>query len=90
VPVSDSSGATAGPAAAGSPKTAFTGGAAGSAAPSAASAPTVGPVSPTFGASSPVEPAPPQDLRTIVFVAVVLVGLGLLVLRRIARRATAP
>jgi len=90
VPVSDSGGATAGPAAA-SAKTAFNGGTAGSAAPSAAAvAPSVGPVSPTFGASAPVEPAAPQDLRTIVFVAVVLVGLGLLVLRRIARRATAP
>jgi hypothetical protein len=91
VPVSDSEGATAGPAAAGSPKTAFNGGAAGSAAPSAAAAaPSVAPLSPTFGGSAPVEPAPPQDLRTIVFVAVVLVGLGLLVLRRIARRAIAP
>jgi hypothetical protein len=90
VAISDSGGATAGPAAGGSPKTAFNGGAAGSAAPSVpAAAPSLAPLSPTFGASTPVEPAPPQDLRTIVFVAVVLIGLGLLVLRRIARRAIA-
>ena len=90
VPVSDSGGTTAGSAIGASPKTAFNGGATGSAAPSAAAAPSVGPVSPTFGASAPVEPAAPQDLRTIVFVTVVLVGLGLLVLRRVARRAIAP
>jgi hypothetical protein len=91
VPVSDSGGTTAGSAVGASPKTAFNGGATGSAAPSAAAAaPSVGAVSPTYGASAPVEPAPPQDLRTVVFVAVVLVGLGLLVLRRIARRAIAP
>jgi hypothetical protein len=91
VPITDSSGATAAPAAGGSPKTAFNGGAAGSAAPSVpAAAPSIAPLSPTFGASAPVEPAPPQDLRTLVFVAVVLVGLGLFVLRRIARRAIAP
>jgi len=90
VPVSDSGGTTTGSAAGSSPKTAFTGGATGSAAPSAAAAPSVALLSPTFGSSAPVEPAPTQDLRTILFVAVVLVGLGLLVLRRIARRAIAP
>jgi hypothetical protein len=34
------------------------------------------------------EIAPPMDLRTVLFVAVVLVGLGLLVLRRLGRRVT--
>jgi hypothetical protein len=29
-----------------------------------------------------------MDLRTVLFVAVVLVGLGLLVLRRVGRRVT--
>jgi hypothetical protein len=35
------------------------------------------------------ELAPGPDLRTMIFVAAVLVGLGLLVLRRVARRVTA-
>jgi hypothetical protein len=34
------------------------------------------------------ELAPAPDLRTMIFVAAVLVGLGLLVLRRVARRVT--
>jgi hypothetical protein len=36
-----------------------------------------------------VDQASPPDLRTMIFVAAVLVGLGLLVLRRVARSVTA-
>jgi len=52
------------------------------AAPSAAA-----PVLQTDG-SGLAAPAPPPDLRTAVFALAVLVGLGLLVLRRVAQRAT--
>ena len=43
----------------------------------------------TFGTSGQVTPNAGTDLRTLIFVAAILVGLGLLVARRVARRVTA-
>jgi len=73
----DSSGASTAPAAAGSPKI-------------AAPVPAAQPSDQRLLANNqPTIPAPITDPRTLIFATAIVVGLGLLVLRRLARRVTA-
>ena len=75
--ITGSSGASTGPAAAGSPKI-------------AAPVPAAQPSDQRLLANNqPTIPAPITDPRTLIFAAAIVVGLGLLVLRRVARRVTA-
>lgn len=75
--ITDSSGASTGPAAAGSPKI-------------AAPVPEAQPSDQRLLANNQATiPAPITDPRTLIFAVAIVVGLGLLVLRRLARRVTA-
>jgi hypothetical protein len=62
--------------------------AAGSSGVGAGGAPAASSDSGRLNATEQTEIAPPTDLRTLAFVAVVLFGLALLVLRRVGRRVT--